>query len=114
MSSLAGADVALRNVAIACVRRRWLWSNGIIRRLRGNSATASAAPGSATPAAAPGEQEQSSLGARTGNDALYASELLTLVGEQVRRDVTRAKHGVALADAATKRGEPATSKPRAS
>jgi hypothetical protein len=89
-STLRVADEALRNIAIAAY-------------IGVGYGPPTPAPGDAASSASAAEQNVSNFGALTGNDAIYGSELLTLVGQQARRSVAAAKRKVAEAVAVTRR-----------
>ena len=92
LAALAGKDVALRNVAIAAY------------------VGVGYAPPQVTddipdPPGAEASQNNSTLGALSGNEALYAAEMITLVGQQALRSVAGAKHQVSLAAASVEQAE---------
>jgi hypothetical protein len=93
-ASLAEADGALRNIAIAAY---------VGVGYGPPQPAGGAIPAPATPPSTGGAQNQSTLGALTGDDALYAEELLTLVGQQATHNVALAKRRVAEAESGTKR-----------
>jgi Mannosyl-glycoprotein endo-beta-N-acetylglucosaminidase len=105
-SELSYADGQLRNVAIAAYIGVGYSPSPGDGDVSLNPDDLSPDPGASTPAPPSAtSQNVSTFGSLTGDDALYASELLTLVGQQVQRDVATAKKVVATSQAQMSRAE---------